>query len=481
MTSPEIDPGVHPGDVLAGKYRVERVLGAGGMGVVVAAHHIQLDEKVALKFLHPDAVGNAEALARFEREARAAVKIKSEHVARVLDVAQLENGAPYMVMEYLEGGDLSGVLQKQGRLPVAQAVDFVLQACEAIAEAHSLGIVHRDLKPSNLFCIRRRDGQLSIKVLDFGISKLTGVDGAASGSRNMSMTKTTSVVGSPVYMSPEQMQSSKGVDARTDIWSLGIILYELLTGRVPFDADTVTELAIRVATEPTPPLSGMTPPLPPGIEQAIVRCLEKSRERRFQNVAELAAALVEFGSPRARASLERIGGMLGLAETVLLAPQAAPSPPSTAVTRSRGTMAAWQTTGGEAQRPGGKRVVVVVAALLGIAMLAGGAVLLRTRKSAPAEAPSAAAIVTGTAPAQPSSPPSVVVPGSSTPTAADVTPSQPDAGAAPTSAPHVAPRATGPARAATPAAAAPPAAKAHCNPPYYLDDQGNRVFKKECL
>ena len=174
MTSPpDSGAGVEPGQVLAGKYRIERVLGVGGMGVVVAAHHLQLDERVALKFLLPEALHNPEAVARFAREARAAVKIKSEHVARVSDVGQLENGAPYMVMEYLEGSDLSAWLHDRGALPFEQAVDFVLQAGEAIADAHALGIVHRDLKPANLFCVRRSDGQLTIKVLDFGISKLT--------------------------------------------------------------------------------------------------------------------------------------------------------------------------------------------------------------------------------------------------------------------------------------------------------------------
>src|SRR5271168_2704525 len=142
--------GVEPGQILAGKYRIDQVLGVGGMGVVVAAHHIQLDERVALKFLLPEALHNPESVARFAREARAAVKIKSEHVARVTDVGQLENGAPYMVMEYLEGSDLATWLQDRGRLPVDQAVDFVLQASEALADAHALGIVHRDLKPANL-------------------------------------------------------------------------------------------------------------------------------------------------------------------------------------------------------------------------------------------------------------------------------------------------------------------------------------------
>ena len=165
---------VREGDVLAEKYRVECVLGTGGMGIVVAARHLRLDERVAIKFLHPDALSNVEAVARFEREARAAAKIKSEHVARVSDVGTLDNGCPYMIMEYLEGEDLAQWVQQRGPLAIDQAVEFILQTCEAMAEAHGLGIVHRDLKPANLFCIRRADGLLAIKVLDFGISKVTG-------------------------------------------------------------------------------------------------------------------------------------------------------------------------------------------------------------------------------------------------------------------------------------------------------------------
>src|SRR6266851_4099597 len=181
---------VREGDLLAGKYRVERVLGAGGMGIVVAAHHLQLDERVAIKFLLPEMLSHQETVERFSREARAAVKIKSEQVTRVIDVGTLDNGAPYMVMEYLDGSDLAALLQQSGALPIEQAVEFVLQACEAIADAHGLGIVHRDLKPANLFCIRRSDGLLSIKVLDFGISKVTGM--SASGP-DMGMTKTAAV------------------------------------------------------------------------------------------------------------------------------------------------------------------------------------------------------------------------------------------------------------------------------------------------
>ena len=181
------------------------------MGVVVAAHHLQLDERVALKFLLPEALGNAEAVARFAREARAAVKIESEHVARVIDVGSLENGAPYMVMEYLEGSDLAAWLRERGPLPVEQAVDFVLQACEAIAEAHALGIVHRDLKPANLFCVAAPDGLLSIKVLDFGISKVRPPAGARGGhdahERDHGLARST--------CRPSRCGRRKDVDART--------------------------------------------------------------------------------------------------------------------------------------------------------------------------------------------------------------------------------------------------------------------------
>src|SRR5450432_3197834 len=245
------------------------------MGVVVRAHHLQLDQRVAIKFMLREALANPEAVARFAREARAAVRIKSEHVARVSDVGTLENGAPYLVMEYLEGSDLSAWVERDGAMPIEQATEFVLQACEAIAEAHALGIVHRDLKPANLFVVRRADGLWSIKVLDFGISKVSSH--GASGA-DAHLTRTAAVMGSPLYMPPEQMASSKSVDARADIWALGIILYELLTGKAPFVGDTLPEVCVKIATEPPPALRSFRPELPPALEAVILRCLEKDRQ-----------------------------------------------------------------------------------------------------------------------------------------------------------------------------------------------------------
>ena len=278
---------VREGDVIAEKYRVERVLGAGGMGVVVAARHLFLDEKVAIKFLRPGMLADRELVSRFEREARTAVRIKNEHVARVLDVGTLPDGAPYIVMEFLEGCDLSDWLTQRGPLPIEQAIDFVLQASVAIADAHGIGIVHRDLKPANMFCVPRNDGNIVVKVLDFGISKVTG---AATGA-GLSMTATATMMGSPIYMSPEQMRSAKEVDARADQWSLGVILFEILTGRPPFLGETFADVAVRVATEAPPPMRSLRPEVPAGLESVILRCLAKNRTSRYAHVGELAVAL----------------------------------------------------------------------------------------------------------------------------------------------------------------------------------------------
>jgi len=295
--------GVLEGDIIAGKYRVDRILGSGGMGVVVAARHLGLDELVAIKLLLPEALADTDTVRRFEREARAAVKIKSEHVARIIDVGTLPDGAPFIVMEYLRGEDLAARVARTGPLAVADAIELILQACEAMAEAHALGIVHRDLKPANLFCVRGADGRLSIKVLDFGISKFTraNADNSAFG-----VTKTSAVVGSPFYMSPEQMQSPRTVDARTDVWAMGIILFQLLTGDVPFAGETFPQICVNVATQPAPSLRRLRANVPVGLEAVALRCLEKDPSKRYPSVAALAAALGPFGSRRAQVSLERI-------------------------------------------------------------------------------------------------------------------------------------------------------------------------------
>jgi hypothetical protein len=295
------------GTILADKFRVERVLGQGNMGVVLLATHLQLDQQVALKFLLPSALSQAELEARFAQEARAAAKIKSEHVVRVIDVSALDDGVPYIVMEYLEGTDLARQLARKGPMSVAQAVAHVLQACEALAEAHTAGIVHRDLKLSNLFVASYPDGAPCIKVLDFGISKynIPGSD------PDLSMTDTAAVMGSPLYMSPEQMRSTRNVDARSDIWALGVILYELVAGRVPFDAQTMPLLCSMVLQDEPPPLSARVRDLPRGFEAVVLRCLIKDRSKRFQSVHELSRALAPFAPAEAQRSLDRIARLAG--------------------------------------------------------------------------------------------------------------------------------------------------------------------------
>ncbi len=288
------------GDSVAGKYRVERVLGRGGMGYVLEATHVALGDRVAIKLLLPEAAGVPDIVARFLREGRAARQIQSEHVVQVTDLATLPDGTPYMVMEFLEGSDLADLLRARGRLSASDAMDLILQAMEALAEAHVLGMVHRDLKPANLFVTRRRDGSSLVKVLDFGIAKIgAGAGGAA-------MTQTNGMMGSALYMSPEQLQSAKSVDARADIWALGVIFYELLTGSSPFIAEELPQVLVKIMSEAPTPVSALRPDLPRELVDAIMRCLEKNRERRFPNVGELAGALAPVAPRRAQASIDRI-------------------------------------------------------------------------------------------------------------------------------------------------------------------------------
>jgi eukaryotic-like serine/threonine-protein kinase len=290
-----------PETVIAGKYRVERILGKGGMGVVVEARHIKLDDRVAIKFLLPEFAGHAEASARFLREAKAARRIKSEHVAHVIDVDTLESGAPYMVMEFLDGQDLAHLLER-GPLPISDAVDYVIQGCEAIAEAHMHGIIHRDLKPANLFLTQGPDGSPTVKVLDFGISKST--EGAVDN-----LTRTTAMMGSVQYMSPEQMRQTKSVDARTDIYALGISLYEMLTGKAPFVAQTPMEFCGQVLHGTPLSLGSMRAEVPEALAYVVHRAFARDRDHRYASVADFVMAIAPFAPPRSRSTIDRIARM----------------------------------------------------------------------------------------------------------------------------------------------------------------------------
>jgi serine/threonine-protein kinase len=300
-----VSAALRPGDVLDGVYVIERLLGKGGMGAVYVAREERLGRRVAIKVLLDTVAGNPEAVKRFEREGRSAAALQSDHVTRVLSVGSLPGGAPFIVMELLEGEDLATVLGARGRLAVTEVIGYITQVCEALAEAHALGIVHRDLKPANIFIARRPTGATTVKVLDFGISK------GATGAAPQSLTATTAFIGTPYYMSPEQVREAKAVDARSDVWALGIVMYELLTGRPPFVADVLADLCVLIVNAQPPPVSSYRPDVTPALDAILSRCLEKEPAHRYRTVKELMVALSLVASPSAPAlapSAPALGG-----------------------------------------------------------------------------------------------------------------------------------------------------------------------------
>ena len=281
------------GEIIGSGYRLERVIGRGGMGVVVLATHVEREQEYAIKLLIPEALDLPELVLRFEREARAAMRIESPHVAKVFEVGRIDDRRTFMVMELLEGEDLRALLKRDDTpMPVEEAVRYLLEAMHAIGEAHAKGIVHRDLKPSNLFVAERADGDKIIKVLDFGISKLQD--------ERLALTKTLDVIGTPFYMAPEQVIAAKYVDERADVWSLGVILYELLTARKPFEAPTMAGMVSLVRRASPTPLREIVAEIPEELERAVLRCLRAERDDRFDDVGELATALAPFTADGAR-------------------------------------------------------------------------------------------------------------------------------------------------------------------------------------
>jgi eukaryotic-like serine/threonine-protein kinase len=279
---------VGAGEVVGERYRIERPLGAGGMGVVAAAIDMRRDVRVAIKFMRPNAAAEPSALRRFVREAQVLFALDSEHITRVLDFGRLADGAPYLVMEYLEGLDLAALLRSEGRLRSDDAIRLVLEACVAVQSAHDQHILHRDLKPANLFLARADDGTRRLKVLDFGISKLAS---SAEREHETPLTSDATELGSPSYMAPEQMLGAADVDVRCDVYSLGVVLYELLAGHPPFFGPNRIEICANVLTSPPPPLHSLRPELSPAVVALVERCLEKQPERRYESVRALAQAL----------------------------------------------------------------------------------------------------------------------------------------------------------------------------------------------
>ncbi|MBV8762335.1 MAG: serine/threonine protein kinase [Deltaproteobacteria bacterium] len=303
------------------KWRIDAELGAGGMGVVYAATDLRLDRKVAIKLLKDELVSSSDVVKRFMREARASVRLKSEHACRVFDVGELPSGAPYMVMELLEGVDLARTIRNRP-LSVETAADYIAQACDALAEAHAIGIVHRDFKPANLMLTKGRGGAPFIKVLDFGIAT------AFPDEMDETLTATHTVIGSPQYMSPEQLATPSDVDARSDVWSIGVTLYQLVSGRFPFAGDNVPALSIAIATQPHRPLTGV----PPAFAAVVDRCLAKLPGDRFANAAHVASKLRSLVDlvPHTEPAVAQ------LAETLPSEPGARPSVPLPSVATGPG-------------------------------------------------------------------------------------------------------------------------------------------------
>jgi serine/threonine protein kinase len=279
------------GQIIAERYLVGEVLGGGGMGVVCAGTHVLLGTPVAIKLIHPELKDDDEAVQRFVNEARATAALKGEHIAHVFDVGLLPSGEPFLVMEQLEGLGLDAYLQGRGPLGQAEAIAIVLQVCEGLSEAHAAGLVHRDIKPANLFLARRPDGQSAVKILDFGIAK------QRVQTESMALTNPGKSLGSPWYMSPEQMLNPASVDQRSDVWSIGVLLFELLTSRVPFDGESVPQVCASVLAAEPPRPSELRADIPPELDAIVLRCLEKEPAGRFHTVTQLAQALLPFAAP----------------------------------------------------------------------------------------------------------------------------------------------------------------------------------------
>src|SRR5215510_6275537 len=279
---------LQPGQIVDGKYRIVRLLGEGGMGAVYEGENVRIHRRVAIKVLHPGTAANTDAVQRFEREAQAAGRIGSDHIVEVIDLGNLPEGDRFMVMEFLDGENLSQRIQARGRLSPQEATSVMLQLLEGLGAAHGAGIIHRDLKPDNVYLVRSKRGQADfVKILDFGISKFNKLN-KDSG---MSMTRTGAVMGTPYYMSPEQAKGSKEMDHRSDLYSSAVILYESITGKVPFDAETFNELIFKIALDTPVPPERHSPGLDPGFASIMQKAMAREANDRFQSAPDFAGAL----------------------------------------------------------------------------------------------------------------------------------------------------------------------------------------------
>jgi serine/threonine protein kinase len=435
--------GFEQGALIAGKYRVDHLVGVGGMGTVIAARCLALDRDVAIKILSARAGANQELAQRFQREGRAAARLRSEHATRVLDYGTLDDGRAYLVTELLEGADLRTVVYGQPEIAIATAVDYVMQACEALAEAHALGIVHRDLKPANLFLTTTANGRPLVKILDFGICKVETTTGEAA------LTSLNALLGTPRYMSPEQFRSPRDVDARADIWALGAVLFEMLTKRAPFEADSIDDLVDSVLSRAAPAVSTFRPAVPAELSDVIARCLAKDPAARFQSILELSRALEPFGTGRRAIDSNdvRVHVRAGVAEvgtTISEFPEPA------------------RESGRSVARPS-RWIIFALFIAVGIVGGIGAARALRA-SAAPRSAPSAAPTAPLAVPPEPTS--------SVTASATEPSATPPTSASAPT---------TASAKASGAPVKRPKRPHPDCAVPYRVDSEGRRIWKRECF
>ncbi|MEO7330651.1 MAG: protein kinase [Minicystis sp.] len=365
--------------MIADRFRLERPLGQGGMGEVWLSHHISLDIPCAIKFIFAEAAADEDLRARFDREAKIAAQIRSPHVVQILDNGIFQ-GAPYIAMELLEGEDLAQRLERLGRLDPQSTAAIVAQVARALSKAHAAGLVHRDLKPANIFLVRDDDREI-VKVLDFGIAKSSSLSLGAGG---LSATKTGSLLGTPVYMSPEQAQGTKAVDHRTDLWALGVVTFECLTGRLPFDSPALGDLFMKIMVEPLP-IPSQIAALPPSFDAWWSRAAARYPDQRFQSAKELVDALHQaFGLTGDRGSISRVGPISAQgfsppsaqgfappsAQAAWSNPQAATalSPYGAARPLTAGPVVAALSTN-EAPRPGSSLVAPVIAGVLSLGLV----------------------------------------------------------------------------------------------------------------